>query len=159
MLFASANEKGGLRPPQNHPIGQGHALTLYMAVEFERYWAEGMRTFAVNEASFSEIASVAADVFNRVLETVKAGNAVSQVYRAVVAGARQSGLDLLPDYGLGNGIGLSLNEAPIVKEKGARKLKEGICLALRLAVKDKTFGRVMFGNTLFVGKHGAEIVT
>jgi Xaa-Pro aminopeptidase len=159
VAFALANEKRSFGPPENRAIPQGHALTLYVAVEFERYWAEGVRTFVANETSFSEIASDVTAVYSRVLETVKAGNAVSHVYKAIVDEARLSGFELLSDYGVGNGIGLSLNEAPIISEKGAQKLRDGMCLALRLGIKDKTYGSVMFGNTLLVGKNGAEVVT
>jgi Xaa-Pro aminopeptidase len=70
-----------------------------------------------------------------------------------------AGLEPLSDYGLGNGIGLSLNESPVISEKGGKGLKEGMCLALRLAARDEIYGRVMFGNTLLVGKDGAEVVT
>jgi Xaa-Pro aminopeptidase len=47
----------------------------------------------------------------------------------------------------------------VISEKGAQKLKEGMCLSLRLAVKDKTYGSTMFGNTLLVRKNGAEVLT
>ena len=85
--------------------------------------------------------------------------AVSQVYRDLFDGARESGLEPLSDYGLGNGIGLSLNESPVISERGGQRLKEGMCLALRVAVHDKTFGNVMIGSTLLVGKNGVEVVT
>ncbi len=128
-------------------------------MEFERYWAEGVRTFAAGDGSFSEISSDAPTVYSKGLEAVQPGRSVSQVYKAIVDELRLSGLELLSDYGLGSGIGLSLNESPIISEKGAQRLKEGMCLALRLAARDKIYGRVMFGNTLLVGKNGAEVLT
>jgi len=73
--------------------------------------------------------------------------------------AQQSGFEMLADYALGNGIGLSLNEQPVVRANSVQKLKEGMCLALRLPVSDKTFGKVMFGSTLIVGKEGVEKIT
>jgi Xaa-Pro dipeptidase len=159
MLFGRSGEKTRLRPPENRSIGQGHALIVYAAVEFERYWAEAVKTFAVQEASFSEIVSDATAVYDRAIGAIKPGRSVSQLYKDVLEDAQRSGLELLSDYGLGGGIGLSLNELPVINEKGAQKLKEGMCLSLRLAVKDKTYGSTMFGNTLLVGKNGAEIVT
>ncbi len=158
-LFAMAGEKRNLRPAENNVIEPGQVFVLYFAAAFERYWAEGVRTFAAGEASFSEVASDATTVYGRALERVKAGAAVSHLYKAMVDDARQSGLEPLSEYGFGNGIGLSLNEAPVIGEKGAQKLKEGMSLALRLPVSDKNHGRVMFGNTLLVGKNGAEVVT
>ena len=159
MLFAMANEKRSLRPPENRRMEPGQVFILYAAVEFERYWAEGVRTFGAGEGSFSEISSDASTVYSRGLEAIRPGRSVSQVYKAIVDEVRLSGLELLSDYGLGNGIGLSLNEPPIISEKGAQRLKEGMCLALRLTARDEIYGRVMFGNTLLVGKNGAEVVT
>jgi Xaa-Pro aminopeptidase len=159
VLFAVANEKGSLRPTENRRIEPGEVFIFYTAVEFERYWAEGVRTFAAGEASFSELASDVPTVYDRALETVKAGNTVSRVCKAVVDETRAAGMEPLSDYGFGNGIGLSLNESPVVNEKGAQRLKEGMCLALRLAARDEIYGRVMFGNTVIVGKNGAEVVT
>jgi Xaa-Pro aminopeptidase/Xaa-Pro dipeptidase len=159
MLFGRSGEKTRLRPPENRSIGQGHALIIYAAVEFERYWAEAARTFTIKEASFSEITSDATAVYGRAIDAIKPGRTVSQLYKDVLEDAGRSGLELLSDYGLGGGIGLSLNELPVINEKGAQKLKEGMCLSLRLAVKDKTYGSTMFGNTLLVGKNGAEVLT
>ena len=159
MLVAMANEKRSLRPPENRRIEPGQVFSLYTAVEFERYWAEGVRTFVAGDGSFSEISSDAPTVYSRGLEAVRPGRSVSQVYKAIVDEVRLSGLELLSDYGLGGGIGLSLNEPPIISEKGAQRLKEGMCLALRLTARDEIYGRVMFGNTLLVGKNGAEVVT
>jgi Xaa-Pro dipeptidase len=159
MLFATANEKRSLRPPENRRIEPGQVFILYTAVEFERYWAEGVRTFAAGEFSFSEISSDAPTVYSWGLEEVQPGRGVSQLYKAIADEVRLSGLELLSGYGLGGGIGLSLNEPPIISEKGAQRLKEGMCLALRLPARDEIYGRVMFGNTIIVGKNGAEVVT
>ncbi len=159
MLFGRSGEKKRLRPPENRSIGQGHALIINAAVEFERYWAEAVKTFMVKEDSFSEIASDATAVYGRAVDAIKPGRTVSRLYKDLLEDARRSGLELLSDYGLGGGIGLSLNELPVINEKGAQKLKEGMCLSLRLAVKDKTYGSTMFGNTLLVRKNGAEVLT
>jgi Xaa-Pro dipeptidase len=159
ILFAMANEKRSLRPPENRRIEPGQVFSLYTAVEFERYWAEGVRTFAAGDGSFSEISNDEPTVYSRGLEAVQPGRSISQVYKALVDEMRLAGLEPLFDYGLGGGIGLSLNELPIISEKGAQRLKEGMCLALRLVARDEIYGRVMFGNTLLVGKNGAEVVT
>ena len=62
-------------------------------------------------------------------------------------------------YGLGRGIGLSLNEWPLIDPGAKEELKEGMCLTLRLAVKDGTGGAVMIGNTLSLSKTGVEVLT
>jgi len=159
VLLAVANDKKSLRPSENRRMEPGQVFILYFAIEYERYWAEGIKTFAAGEASFSEVASEAKSVYYQAIALIKPGRTVSQVYRDLFDGARESGLEPLSDYGLGNGIGLSLNEWPVINERGGQKLKEGMCLALRVAVHDKTLGNVMIGGTLLVGKNGVEVVT
>jgi len=159
IQMALANEKGNLRPPENRVLEPGGVFTLYIAVAFERYWAEGIKTFAVGESSLSELASDVRDAYAQALNEIKAGMKIADVCRALTESAQRSGFEMLADYALGNGIGLSLNEQPVVRAKSAQKLKEGMCLALRLPVRDRTFGKVMFGSTLIVGKDGVEAVT
>jgi Xaa-Pro aminopeptidase len=159
LLLAVAKEKKSLRPSENRRIEPGQVFILYFAIEYERYWAEGIKTFATGEASFSEIASDAKSVYYQAIALIRPGRTVSQVCRDLFDGARGSGLEPLSCYGLGNGIGLSLNESPVINERGGQKLKQGMCLAPRLAVHDKTLGNVMIGSTLLVGKNGVEEVT
>jgi Xaa-Pro aminopeptidase len=98
-------------------------------------------------------------VLARAVEAIKPGMTVAEVHNLIAEHAKQPGFELLADYGVGNGVGLSLNELPVVSVKGAQRLKEGMCLAVRLPVRDKTYGKVMFGSTIIVGKNGAEPVT
>ncbi len=159
ILFAISNAKAHLRPPENKPIGAGSVFTLYVAAAFERYWAEGIRTYAAGENSLSALASDLPSAFARALQSVRCGIAVSEVNNTMKEAATQSGFDLLDTYALGNGIGLSLNELPLIAPKGRQRLTEGMCMAMRLPVRDKTFGSIMVGDTLIVTKRGIELVT
>ena len=71
----------------------------------------------------------------------------------------QCGVDHIDEYGLAQGIGLSLNEWPRFDGEASGNLEEGMCLSLRLGVKDKTRGALMLGNTLHVSKTGVDILT
>ncbi len=159
VLLLMGNDKRSFRPAENRRIEPGTVFILYCAVEFERYWAEGVRTFAAGEASFSEVLSDLAAVYDRALNALKPGMTASELCKELLKEARNSGLEPTPDFGYGNGIGLSLNESPVIKEKSAQKIKEGMCIALRLPVTDKTYGKIMFGRTFLVRKSGAEAVT
>ena len=68
-------------------------------------------------------------------------------------------LEYIPDYGLGEGIGLGIKERPLFTGEDDTPLREGTCFSLRLLVKDKALGAVMIGNTLHLTKKGAEILT
>ncbi len=159
IQVAVANEQRNLRPPEGRVLDSGNVITLYIAAAYERYWAEGIKTFAVGESSLSELASEAPALLTSTLEAVRPGMTVAEVQSLIAERAARSGFEVLADYALGNGVGLSLNELPVVSAKGAQKLKEGMCLAIRVPVRDKTLGKVMFGSTVIVGKDGVEVVT
>jgi Xaa-Pro dipeptidase len=60
---------------------------------------------------------------------------------------------------LGQGIGLSPREYPILSKNDKTSLKEGMCLTVRLLVRDESLGAVMTGNTLLLTRKGPEILT
>jgi Xaa-Pro aminopeptidase len=159
VLFSMSNEKQSFRPAENKRIEPGTVFILYFALAFERYWAEGVRTFAAGESSFSEVLSDITAIYDRALNTLKPGMKVSQLCKELLDAARGSSLEPLSEFDYGNGIGLSLNELPVINEKSAQKIKEGMCIAVRLPVTDKTYGKVIFGRTFLVGKNGAEAAT
>ncbi|MFH1122632.1 MAG: M24 family metallopeptidase, partial [Pseudomonadota bacterium] len=93
------------------------------------------------------------------IECLQPGKAVSRCTRDIRGGIQEAGADVIDDYGLGQGIGLSLKERPIFREDAKGALDEGMCLSLRLGVRDKTMGALMMGNTFRVSKTGLEGLT
>jgi Xaa-Pro aminopeptidase len=71
----------------------------------------------------------------------------------------KANIEYVPDYGLGQGIGLSLKELPVIGKGDRNILDEGMCFSLRLDIRDKEIGRVMAGNTIYLSKRGAEVLT
>jgi Xaa-Pro dipeptidase len=131
-----------------------------MVVEFERYWAEAIRTFKAEPA---RLVPARHEDFNKLCEQImymmKPGKTLSQFYREAADNLRKSGTGYMHEYGLGQGIGMSMHELPVIDEDDNTQLKEGMCLTLRLAMKDRKLGATMTGNTLCLTKDGPEILT
>jgi Xaa-Pro dipeptidase len=160
MLIALADEPNwNLRPPEDRILEPGRAVIVYAAVEFERYWAEVTRTLVPGDGTFALLAAEKTAYYPRAREAVRPGRLCAEVYRDVMEGARQAGIETLPGLSLGNGIGLSLDEAPLIDEESNDRLEPGMCITLRLAVRDREVGSVMTGNTLIVGADQVESVT
>lgn len=148
------------RPPEDAQLCEGETLILYIAVEFERYWAEGIRTFVVKETSLSEAPSGYAKVLHeKIINGLTAGKSISTFYKETLTRIKRSKHDWLPDYGLGQGIGLSLEEPPFFRKDDPTLLKKGMCFALRLALKDGDSGVLMLGETIHLSRSGPEILT
>ena len=86
------------------------------------------------------------------------GKATSKFYGEVEKEARKSGA-FIPEYGLGEGIGLSVSEPPLVCREDTNNFREGMCLTLRLAMKGDNEGAIMTGNTIYLSADGPEVLT
>ena len=161
MLIAKPMEPDwAFRPAEEFQLSSGDRVILYLAVEFERYWAEAIRTFVVQDASFLEVKPEAImSLHEQVMNGLMPGKTVSQFYKETAGKIRKSKLDSIPRYGLGQGIGLGLEEFPLIAEREKEMLAKGMCLTLRLAIKDSEAGAVMIGNTVSLSKNGPEVLT
>jgi Xaa-Pro aminopeptidase len=146
-----------MRPSENSALEPGSVLIVYLAVAYERYWSEAIRTFRAEQKAFSSIdlASLEA-LYKRSTECLQPGKTISQCYKDIRGGIQEASADVIDDYGLGQGIGLSLKERPFLRADAKGSLEEGMCLSLRLGIRDKTMGAVMLGNTFRVSKTGLE---
>ena len=54
---------------------------------------------------------------------------------------------------------VDLQEAPMLAGEDSTMLKEDMLLTLHLAIKDADLGAIMLGNTIYLAKDGAELLT
>jgi Xaa-Pro aminopeptidase len=160
LIARVGDDKWGLRPTEDMIINAGEGLVICVAVSYERYWSEGIRTYKTREGSLTDPGLDHMEaLYGRMISCFRPGNALSQCYEEAMEQIQKSNEDYIEDYGLGRGIGLSLNEWPLIDPEAKEELKEGMCLTLRLTVKDRTGGAVMIGNTLSLSKTGVEVLT
>lgn len=161
VLFAKPLErKYALRPTEDVTINPGDIVIMFVAVAYERYWSEGIRTFRADKDSFSspDLEDLEA-LFGLVTECMKPGKAISQCYKDAISEIQHQNMGYIEEYGLGHCIGLSPNEWPVINEGATEGLKEGMCFTLRLPIKERKLGAVMIGNTLRVSKTGVEVLS
>ena len=160
MIGRPKGEPWSFRPADEGTILSGETVVLHLAVEFERYWAEASRTFVAKE---NTLAAVEREDFNaqygRIIKLLRPGKTASEFQKEAMAQMRKEKVEYLSDYGLGQGIGLSPRESPALSKEDKTALKEGMCLTLRLLVKDEGLGAMMIGNTFLLTKKGPQILT
>jgi len=161
MLMAKPlEEKWAFRPAEDAQLSPGDTVIVYLAVEFERYWSEGIRTFVAEPHRLVQPELENAEAwYERIMAEMKPGKTLSQFYRETIGQLQKNNIDYIPDYGLGQGIGLGLQEFPIINGEDATELKEGMCLTLRLALRDREVGAIMMGHTICLSKDGIEVLT
>ena len=160
MIAKPLEEKWAFKPPEEKPLRSEDKVIIYLAIEFERYWAEAVRTFIVRDSSFVEIQPEGIKtLYETIMEGMSTGKKISQFYKETMAKIKKANFDSIPDYGLGQGIGLSPKEFPVIAKEDRNILNHGMCFSLRLGVRNKEMGPIMIGNTIYLSKKGAEVLT
>jgi Xaa-Pro dipeptidase len=161
ILIARPNEEGcALRPCEDSSLSADEPVILYLAVEFERYWAEAVRTYVYEKDSFIETdPEFVRTLYHRVVAGLHVGKEVSLFCSEVSALAASAYVHIHSEYGLGQGIGLSLRERPFLSKTETSRFQEGMCLSLRLAVKGDETGLAMTGETIYLSPDGPEVLT
>src|ERR1051326_6527102 len=98
--------QGSLRPANDAPIPSGQPVSLLAAAEVQRYWSEAARTFNGDSA----LARQAVDAMVATARPGATAGAVADAARAVLSSATGWTVTSADTYGLGNGIGLDLEE-------------------------------------------------
>jgi Xaa-Pro aminopeptidase len=160
LLAKPKHADWALNPAGDTLIFPGDRVIVYLTASFERYYTEVMRTFVAGNSGFSEVNDEKiTELYRQIMAAIKPGKSISQFYKETMDTIRGKEAKYIPDYGLGNGIGLSLQEIPFFDEKDANRFSKGMCFVLRLALQDQGRGAMMIGNTICLSESGAEILT
>ena len=160
MILKPSDENGAFRPLEERPIRPGDKIIIYLAVAFERYWAEAVRTITFTDASFREtLPEPVRTLYENILQGTKIGKRTSHLYRDAMAKIAKAKFEEIAGYGMGQGIGLGLKELPLIAREDRTLLADGMCLSLRLGVRDKEPGAAMTGETIFLSKAGPVVLT
>jgi Xaa-Pro aminopeptidase len=148
-----------LGPAEDETIDEGETVIFCFAVEFERYWAEAVRTFRIEKGLLAPVEHGLDELYRAIAEKIKPGVTVSAVYQSTLVELKAKGLEPMLEYGIGQGIGLAADEAPYLNEGDNTPVRDGMALALRLFVKDRSAGVVATGNTVVVTAGALEVLT
>ncbi len=129
-------------------------LIAYMAVEFQGYWADGAITLPVPD---SDVGKKARRALESMINAARPGTTAGAVAQCAL---KELGPELgahATEIGLGNGLGLSFEEPPVVRIGGEDHLTEGNILSLRVYVPDAETS-VFFSDLVTIGKDGGQIL-
>lgn len=161
ILFGFPQESSwSLRPSENRPIVSGQTIVVYLAAAYERYWAEAAETFVVGTEEIKMQEQAAGHkILEDVIQGLLPGQDIAGGYRKIVNAIEGSGQKWIDTYGLLQGIGLSLEEAPYFGETKPGAIESGMCFSIRLPFKNDRLGAVMTGATMAMTDTGVEILT
>lgn len=158
LLARSSNPKVGLRPAADSALQKGEAILILVAASYQRYWAELGQTFCLGRPP-EEIAKnyeLASRVLHRLVEGTKAGDSSLSSMSCLSEVPASTARDSLQAYGLGNGVGLDLNEEPSLGKERNRAIKSGMVLTLRACFTGEQSGSALISRPYLVTESGLE---
>ena len=153
MIARSSEPHIGLRPAGPSPLKQGEQLLIAVAASYQRYWAEVGRTFSLGKPSPEAAKSYA--VVRQISRELAAGG-FSQPRDLLKAIPSPEGRDSMLAYGLGNGIGLDLTEAPLLGWNGKAAIQPGMALTLRVCIHGSGCGSALISQPFIATPGGLE---
>ncbi len=156
--------------PSQRRMEEGDLVIVDIPACVNGYHADQSRTYAIGRAPqrtldlFSRLKDVADFLINTLCPGMRAGQAAKLAFdHAEKRGIEKifMGFENQPAaHFIGHGIGLELNEPPLLHLKSDEMLKPGMVLAIELHLMEPTDGNVLkIEDTIIISEGGNQIVT
>ena len=165
---------GGQGEHSIYPLGacgvvleEGMAVMVDMAGNYTPYMTDMTRVFSVGRLADEAYRAhrVSLDIHERVMEMAGPGTACADLYREAVDIAEKAGLSdcfmgtQQQAKFIGHGVGLQINELPVLTPRSQEVLEPGMVFALEPKFVIPGTGAVGIENTLLVTDSGVENLT
>lgn len=149
------------------PLKEGQSVMVDLGGNFNGYMCDMSRVFSIGKLSEEAYAAhqVCLDIQESISSMAKPGIACEDLYNTAIAMATQAGfadrfmgIDQQAKF-IGHGIGLEINEAPVLAPRVRQELEAGMVLALEPKIVIPGVGPVGIENTWTVTNDGIEKLT
>jgi Xaa-Pro dipeptidase len=148
-------------------IGEGDLVTIDLGLNLAGYHGDMARTYVCGDASAEvvRLAGIVHALEDACVAAIRPGATAGDVYEAGVAAARSAGVeDVFQGFGglhgayVGHGIGLELDEPPVLGPGAPDVLREGMVLAIEPKLMSPAFGAVNLEDDVVVTADGCELL-
>jgi Xaa-Pro dipeptidase len=155
--------------PSHRCITQGDIVIVDIPTLVRGYHADQTRTYCLGKAG-SNIQSMHADlkaIADYLIDHIKTGMPCSDIYRTALEKAEELHREsCFLNFGkgrksrmIGHGIGLELNEPPILSEYDHSEIGENCVIALDMHMMDEDQGVVKLEDMILIKEGGSELLT
>lgn len=165
---------GGRGEHPIYPLGacgmvlkEGMAVMVDMAGNYTPYMTDMTRIFSIGKLPEEAYRAhqVSLDIHERIMELAKPGFACADLYREALTIVEKAGLSdcFMGTHQqakfIGHGVGLQINELPVLTPRSQEMLESGMVFALEPKFVMAGTGAVGIENTLLVTDYGVEKLT
>jgi Xaa-Pro aminopeptidase len=154
-ILASARNGGPPLPFDGSSDIRVAPLLACLAVRFAGYWAEGLVT--VSSARGGALARAGAALW-AMLREVRTGATSSDLFRAAAQHVAPYEFHPLAQSAIGNGIGLSFEESPILGREETSQFEEGGVYALRSGAMGEGIDNAVVSAMVAVSRTGIDVL-
>ncbi len=154
--------------PSRRVLAQGDLVVVDLCGTFDGYIADEARTYTLGKATREqhEITEALEYVINETLGLMRPGTIASDIFRAAQAAAERTPYGAFFLGGkernvrfVGHGVGLELDELPMITPGDTTILAPGMVLAYEPIIMVPGVGAATLENTLLITEEGHEILT
>jgi Xaa-Pro aminopeptidase len=149
-------------------LKRGDLVFVDMGVGVNGYHSDKTMTYMFGEPLSEEIQKIhrqCVNIQNQVAEMLKPGNIPENIYETIMSGLSPEFQKNFMGYGnrrvkfLGHGIGLTVDELPVIARKFKEPLEENMVFAVEPKKGIKNIGMVGIENTFVVTPEGGRCIT
>ena len=138
-----------------------------MAGNYRPYMDDMTRTFAIGKVPkiAYQVHQVSIDIHNEIRETAKPGTPCADLYLLAEKKIKENQLEtyfmgtVQQAKFIGHGVGLEINEPPVLTRRSKEILQPGMAIALEPKFVLPDIGAVGIENTYIVNENGLEKIT
>jgi Xaa-Pro aminopeptidase len=154
--------------PSGRTIQKGDLMVIDNPLNYRGYHSDNTRTYVAGEASpkQKEIYQDLLEVQDTALSAIRPGLPVNELFACAMDKVTQLGYDdYFQGYGgsqgkyLGHGVGLELDELPVIDARTSIPIAENMILAVECKFIIPNFGAVFIEDTIIVTERGAHILS
>lgn len=153
---------------REHKLNRGDLVFIDIGCGFEGYHTDKTMTYMFGKSLPKEAIEAhkrCVEIQHDIASMLKPGNIPSEIYTRIMRGLEPEFLENFMGYGtrkvkfLGHGIGLVIDELPVISEGFNEPLQEGMVFAVEPKKGIKGIGMVGIENTFMVTPDGGKCIT
>ncbi len=153
---------------RDRKLCKGDLVFIDIGCSFEGYNTDKTMTYMFGQSLPEYVINIhneCVDIQNRIASMLKPGNTPSNIYNSIIDDLDEEFLVNFMGYAnrrvnfLGHGIGLLIDEQPVIADGFNEPLIEGMVFAVEPKKGIKDVGMVGIENTFIVTRHGGECIT